>query len=186
MKEFHATKKDSLTPLDSTRTLNEEANGLLTLLNEMDPGEPLWSGDDLTTILDHQLQAPLIVDLGSMQGVDSEHVRQLASARGLVLRSFEDLLGHSNPPLQLLVLTKEFAKRNLISPRSAIPREVARILYFSCIASAMVHSRKVISQLGTDELMEGFSWCLQRPWLKPELQEMFEQAGGLLVKGGAQ
>lgn len=185
MKELHSSQKQC-PPLDSSRTLQKEADGLLTLLNEMDPGEPLWSGEDLQTILDHQLQAPLIVDLGSMQGVDAEQIRQLACARGLVLQSFEDLLSHTHPPLQLLILTKEFAKRNLVSPRSTIPAEVARILYFSCIAAGMVHCNRKITRLSRDEIGEGLDWCLKCEWLKPEIRGLQEAALKLLRKGGAQ
>ncbi|WFB36110.1 hypothetical protein P3T73_18310 [Kiritimatiellota bacterium B12222] len=169
---------------DSTRTLREEAKGLLALLNEMDPGEPLWSHEDLESILSHQMEAPLLIDLGSMHGVNAEQVQQLASTRGLVLRSFEDLLTHPHPPVELLIFTKEFAKRNLASPRSPIPAEVARILYFSCISSAMLKCGRKISQLSLTEIGEGIDWCLHRPWLQSEWRELFKNTKGFLEERG--
>ena len=141
---------------------------------------------DLTAILQHQLQASLIEELSGMEGVEEDQIRQLTGPRGLVLNSFEDLLTHSHPPVQLLVLTKEFAQQKLDGPLSTLPKDVARVLYFACIGSALLHARTRISQLGFDQMRSGFEWCLQRRWLKPELRDLLEQAVRFCDQGGDQ
>lgn len=170
-------------PSSTPRSLQQEAKCLSVLLEEMDPGEIAWTREDLHAILRHQLQAPLQVDLGSMLPGSAGKIAQLASARGLLLRSFLDLLTHPHPPPELLAMTKEFAKRNLVGPESALPGDVARVMYFSSIAVALQKTGHNISQLPSDQILNGIEWCQQRDWLQPEIETLLQDAHEQLTRG---
>ena len=143
-------------PVDNMRGFLEEATH---------EDRASWSEDDLKSIFGHQWSTPLSVDLGGLDAVLAERVRTLATAQGLLLRSFGDLLRHPNPPLALLELTKEFAKRSLYSPCPAIPHDVARALYFTSIAAALSHCERRITTLNDDDIAAGISWALSCDWV---------------------
>lgn len=143
-------------PVDSMRGFLEET---------ADADHASWSEDDLKAIFGHQWSTPLSVDLGGIDAALAERVKALATAQGLLLRSFGDLLRHPNPPVELLKLTKEFAKRSLYSPSPAIPHDVARVLYFTTIAAALGHCKSRISTLSDDDLAKGITWALSNEWI---------------------
>jgi len=148
--------------------LDASPASLRGLLDDASTEEQLWSEDDLQDIFAHQWSAPLALDLGGMADAFAARVEILASSKQLLLRSFGDLLNHERPPLPLLKLTKEFAKRCLNSPHATIPHDVARVLYFASIASALSRCRRRISTLSDARITEGFRWALAREWLAPE------------------
>ena len=153
-----------------------EAKSLYLLLQEVERGEPMWTREDLDAILRHQLNTPLSMDLGAMRGQNAARIEQLAGVRGLTLKSFGDLLLHPAPPIDLLVLTKEFSKRNLVSPDSRIPREVARVLYYLSIAVARLRCATSISSLDDHEVRAGLVWCGKREWIAPEVCDVVKEA----------
>jgi len=146
------------------------------LLDDVEQGEPHWTKEDLHAILRHQLQAPLQVDLGAMLPGAAGRIEQIASARGLLLKSFNDLLYHPHPPAELLVMTKEFAKRNLIGPESTLPGDVARVMYFSSIGVAIWKTGQNISQLPQEKIQAGIKWCLGCSWLEEEVRDLLQEA----------
>lgn len=135
------------------------------LAQTADEEQACWSRDDLAAVFGHQWSAPLAVDLGGLEESLADRVRTLATAKGLLLRSFGDLLRHKDPPLALLELSKEFAKRSLHSPHASIPHDVARVLYFASIAAALSRCERRITTLSDDEITEGISWALSRDWV---------------------
>ena len=143
-----------------------------------------WSKDDLKAIFGHQWSTPLAVDLGGLDEALAGQVSMLASSQGLVLRSFGDLLAHPNPPLPLLELSKEFAKRSLYSPSPSIPHDVARVLYFASIAAALAHCRKRITTLEDEEVITGIKWSLSCEWVTHSARTVLE--AGLQALGGEQ
>ncbi|MBL7076097.1 MAG: hypothetical protein ISS31_01370 [Kiritimatiellae bacterium] len=142
--------------------------GIRSLLNDTAAEDQLWSDSDLQDVFAHQWKAPLAMDLGGLDDAFAQRVEMLASSKNLLLRSFGDLLTHERPPLPLLKLTKEFAKRCLNSPHSVVPHDVARVLYFASIAVALGRCRRRISTLSDDSIVDGIRWALSREWLAPE------------------
>jgi len=138
-----------------------------------------WSEDELHAVFGHQWSAPLAVDLSGLDDVLADRVKTLATAQGLVLRSFRDLLCHAHPPLPLLKLTKEFAKRSLCSPFAAVPDDVARVLYFASIAAALGRCGHKITTLSRAEIVTGIRWCLSRDWIPEDAREVL--AAGLEI-----
>jgi len=140
-----------------------------------DDAERLWKDEELGALLRHQMTAPMQVDLINLERGLALKVRSLAESLGLTLKSFGDLLAHPNPPLELLKITKDFAKACRLSPNSPMPREIASVLYFTSIAAALVRCRRRITGLTNEALAEGFRWVLSRPWLDAPTRDLTEE-----------
>ncbi len=136
---------------------------------------PLWPPEELGEILRHQLSAPVEFDLGSLPAEVKREVRLTASAKGLLLKSFSDLLQHPRPPIKLLRMTKDFAKAHRESSSSPLPREIATILYFATIAVALVRCRQRISTLSDTALRDGFTWAREQDWTEEAIRTLFAE-----------
>jgi len=145
-----------------------------------DGAERLWKDEELGAILRHQLSAPMQVDLISLKRGLALNIRRLAESLGLTLKSFGDLLAHPNPPIELLELTKDFAKACRLNPHGPVLPEVASVLYFASIAASMVNCHRRISRLSNDDLLSGFHWVLTRSWLDAPTRTLMEKAVCLL------
>ncbi|HZQ46793.1 MAG TPA: hypothetical protein VFC07_07280, partial [Verrucomicrobiae bacterium] len=162
----------------------------LAKLMEVGVGHPrLWRPDELAAIFRHQMSAPVLVDLGGFDPGTAVKLRILSEAQGLLLKSFADLFHHPSPPLELLELTKDFAKANLDHPESSLPNEIATALYYTCIATALVRLDKRISQLDDESLRRGLLWVKEQGWIDEEIQALLVKAMDKLLpaggKGGA-
>ena len=138
-----------------------------------------WEASELRAVFTHQWLAPLAVDLGDYGSALGASV---SAGDGPRLRSFADLMLHERPPLVLLNLTKEFAKRNLYSTRSAIPTDIARVLYLVSIAAALRCYRKRISTLGVGALCEGLRWALAREWVHEDATQVLREGLDALLE----
>jgi hypothetical protein len=150
-----------------TSVFDADRARLATLLDiSPDDGDgTLWRDEDLGVVLRHQLSAPMGVDLVNLERGAARRVRALAESQGLALKSFGDLLTHPNPPVELLRLTKDFAKACRLSPRGPMPREIATVLYFASIAAALVRCRHRNTNLSNDALADWLRWVCSCPWL---------------------
>jgi hypothetical protein len=116
------------------------------------------------------------VDLGGFDPPTALRLKNLSEAQHLLLKSFSDLFHHPVPPLELLTLTKDFAKANMDHPDSALPQEVAAALYYASIAAALVRLDKRISQLKDAELQRGLLWAKDQPWVDDPTRQLLAQA----------
>lgn len=149
---------------------------LASLFDLAPDAERIWRDEELGAILKHQMTAPLQVDLINLERGLALKVRTLAESQGLTLKSFGDLLAHPNPPVELLKITKDFAKACRLSPHSPMPHEIASVLYFTSIAAALVRCRRRITGLTNDALAEGFRWVLSRTWLDAPTRSLTEES----------
>ena len=139
---------------------------LAGLMSADDPeATGVWAPEELRAVYKHQMSAAVEFDLGSIDPARVPRLRTLCAAEHLLVRSFNDLLNHPHPPLELLRLTKDFAKANSTNARSPIPREVSTVLYFGCIAAAIVRCHRKISHLPDAELCKGLAWVESLPWV---------------------
>ena len=165
----------------SKSVLDSDQRQLATLFDVSPDGdERLWLDEELGAILRHQLSAPMQVDLINLERGLALKVRNLIESLGLTLKSFGDLLAHPNPPVELLKVTKDFAKACRLSKHGSMPREVASVLYFASIAAALVRCRRCITGLSNEVLSDGFRWTLTRPWLDELTRALTEEALHLL------
>jgi hypothetical protein len=136
----------------------------------------LWRPEELTAIFRHQMAAPILVDLGGFDPATASRLKTLSEAQSLLLKSFSDLFQHPVPPLELLSLTKEFAKANMDHPDSSLPHEVAAALYYASIAAALVRLDTRISQLKDPELRRGLLWAMDQPWVDGATRQILTEA----------
>jgi hypothetical protein len=166
------------------KILESDPKHLATLIGDGDIGERIWQADELAAILRHQLTTPLHVDLGGASGAAGP-LQQAAEARGLLLKSFGDLLQHRQPPVGLLKLMKDFAKACGLSPDSTMPREISSVLYFASIIAAMTRCSRRITRLDHDALRRAVDWALKQPWLDDTTRALFLE-GQQYLAGTAQ
>ena len=143
----------------------------------------LWRPDEVAAIFRHQMAAPVMVDLAGFDPAFAARLKNLSNAQGLLLRSFADLFHHPAPPVELLELTKDFAKANMDQPESVIPSEVAAALYYAAIASALARLDRRISRLSDAELRRGFQWAKDRPWTDDATRQLLDAAAQKLSGG---
>ena len=145
---------------------NSEPGSLASMLEVGWEAGPTWGERDLAAVLQHQLAAPVVCDLGPA-GADAT-----ADPRAGI-RTFGDLLHHPAPPVELLVLAKDFAKASRADPHAALPQEIAAVLYFAAIIVARRCGVR-ISQLSPEEIGAGAEWALAQPWVDPATRSVFD------------
>ncbi|NLX96012.1 MAG: hypothetical protein GXY83_07540 [Rhodopirellula sp.] len=147
------------------------AESLARMLDPAGGRGQLWERAEMAAILEHQLAAPLADDLGT---VDPNLPVRLpnSSASQIPLVTFRDLFHHPEPPVELLDLTKRFAKRCRTSPDAVLPVEIATLLYFLAIAVARFRLTQQISGLDDESLRGGICWSLEQPWLDDETRKL--------------
>lgn len=146
-----------------------------------------WMPGELKDVLRHQLRAPLLFDLKTVdrEGGAVDGWKSGSSPAGRAGRSdrvstadpppasFGDLLHHPRPPLELLRLTKEFAKASDSRSDNPLPPEVATVLYYAAILVALVRHGRRITALSDSQLLDGLDWVLQQPWLDGRTRDLF-------------
>jgi hypothetical protein len=139
---------------------------------------PVWSEGDLAAILQHQLTSPLAEEMKTMIQGENHAVAQamkidrLMQAEPAPLHSMRDLLLAKAPPLELLVMVKDFAKTS--RSRGALPAEVASVVYFAAILVARLRHHRSITNLPETSVRKGVQWVLARKWLDGELRKLLE------------
>ena len=162
--------------MDTSRSDPAPAGRRLTNLFDWGSGnDRTWEPDEFSAIFEHLLQSPVQFDLAGLDPTLRGKLVQLSEAEGITLKSFHDLLAHEHPPLELLALTKEWAKANRESPESGLPPAVASVLYYACIAAALARLGRRITSLSDGQLRAGFTWASAQLWLGGDLAELFSQ-----------
>lgn len=159
---------------DSRTSLSHQARSLAKLLSEQSLPQHVWTEEEIGAVLVHQWMAPLRVSLEGISPQQRSAVKLVAEADELLLRSFGDLLTHRSPPLELLVIMKDFAKAVGVHPHSPLPPDAARVMYLGAIAAARVRCRQRISSMTDAELIEGMRWTLAQRWLAPQIESVLE------------
>jgi hypothetical protein len=172
--------------MDSDSTFSSvfgsRAESLAKMMDANGGQQEFWTPKDLEAILDHQLSTAVDVDLAAMAQSSAEHVRALAAAAVPPIKTFRDLFHHPRPPVELLELTKRFAKRCRNSPDSPLPDEVATVLYFLSIVVAMRNCRTRISGMDEQALRHGLDWALGQPWLDKDAQRLLREGNTTLTE----
>lgn len=137
---------------------------------------PDYLPEELGAILQHQLSTLVEFDLSSLDA-GSRRLLEAAAAcgEGGGIRTFRDLFTHPHPPIQLLQLTKLFAKSHLKHPESPLPPEIATVLYYTSIVTAWVRLNRRISELPTEDLARGLSQLLAEAWMDDDLRRLLNE-----------
>ena len=161
-----------------------QPKSLAALLEASGERARLWRPEELGAIFRHQMSAPVLVDLGGYDPGTAARLKTLSAAQSLLLKSFSDLFHHPAPPLELLELTKDFAKANMDQRESSLPNEVAAALYYTSIAAALVRLDARITRLPEAELRRGLLWTREQPWLDEETKQLLLQAAAKIAPPG--
>ncbi len=158
----------------------DDLSGVRRLAELLDVSKeaPAWAAADLAEIFDHQLRAPLGFDLERWSQPDPDTtalLRHLTQSPGQPLETFGDLFRHPQPPVELLRLTKDFAKTSDSRDDAALPSEIATVLYFAAIVAARVRRGTLISQLSDDAVRQGAEWAARQPWIDGATRALFEE-----------
>src|SRR5208283_1295936 len=131
--------RNFMSDFDSAESVfQRQPKSLAALLEASGEQARLWRPEELGAIFRHQMSAPVLVDLGGCDPGTAARLKRLSEAQCLLLKSFADLFHHPAPPLELLEMTKDFAKANMDQAQSSLPNEVAAALYYTSIAAALV------------------------------------------------
>jgi hypothetical protein len=174
-----------MSEFDSAGTLFKSApKSLAAFLAAGEERARLWQPEELGAIFRHQMSAPILVDLGGFDPATAARLKTLTHAQSLLLTSFLDLFLHPVPPIELLTLTKDFAKGNMEHSDSSLPNEVAAVLYYVSIATAFLRLDRRISQLSDAELKRGLLWAKGQPWVESPIQNLLDEALQKLAQAG--
>jgi hypothetical protein len=160
----------------SSSVFKSRAKELAALMATSEERSRLWRPDELAAIFKHQISTPMLVDLGSFDPSTANKLKIVSEAHGLLLKSFSDLFHHPIPPVELLELVKGFAKANLDHPESGLPNEIASALYYTSIASALVHLNQRITKLPDSDLVRGLGWAREQAWLDGATRDLLGAA----------
>ena len=135
---------------------------------DLDPSpQRIWSADEYGPILQHQLS--VVLDLGE-SAAPAHDVGALAPGPSPeactpspVVTIGQVLFDRST--VAQLVAIKDFAKANASHPDSALPRDVAEVLYYLAIAAGMVRHDQRLTRLANPDLSAGLRWALSQPWM---------------------
>ena len=166
---------DSNLPAGNTKLLS----GLLSLADDSPQAAKSagWSPAELAAVWRHQLKAPLLVDLGDVAPDAAMTVAQVTQPQRGSLESFADLVGHPDPPAELLQLAKEFAKSQRAGAAgTAFPAEVATALYYLSIALPLARTGRRITEMDDAKLRQGLEWGLRQPWLDEATRNLYRDA----------
>jgi len=149
---------------DVSRT---EPRRLADLMAATDGRAHNWQPSDLSDMLRHQLGSPLLYDAGRVRPPDggTDPGAPAGIGVGVGVDNLAQLLSHPRPPIDLLLLAKEFAKSSDGRPSAPLPAEIATVLYYAAIAAALARLGQRITALGDDALRRGLRWAAERPWL---------------------
>jgi hypothetical protein len=135
-----------------------------------------WSRKELAKVLFHQLKSPLrlgVVSSGPRLGVA---LPELNAQECAAFNTFEEVLDHPHPPVELLRLIKEFAKAHFENSQPHLPREIAGVLYITSIAVALAKCSQRITQLDDPSLRRGIAWALEQAWVADRCKVMLTDA----------
>lgn len=157
--------KENNVPMDDAQSL--------TQMMDLEPGGPsLWKPEELGAVFEHQLSAPLECDLANR---DEQLAARLEAAGDPPIKSFQDLLHHPHPPIEVLELTKRFAKACRNHPDGPLPDEIATVLYILSIVAAMTKCGRRITRMDDQSLRYSLSWALKQPWLDDGSRRLLEE-----------
>lgn len=173
-------------PDESSRCLDQTTpQSLAEMLVLGEEKDHLWEAEDLGDLLRHQLSQPLGALLPDTRGPSPTAARDACHSAEFPLETFQDLLRHPQPPLELLEAAKRWARENAKDEQNAVPAEISTVLYLASIAAALVHHHRRITKSDDDVVRYGFKLMLERPWLDEAIRDLLQQALTCLDHGQA-
>lgn len=157
---------------------------LARLLDLSLPEQPNWRPGELSEIFEAELQAPIEVEIAGVDRVVMDRWRKWCRAQEIVgCGRLVDLIEHPSPPLELLVVLKQYAKAHARHRSAGLPQVVGKALYYLAILVALVQHGSRISSLSDADLLAGIRWCRSIPWVDGRFEEHLRSAERILSEG---
>jgi hypothetical protein len=148
----------------------------IRLLADDDVSTSAWAEHELASVFAHQLSIrlnDLFADMPTVPAMNFlDNARQLTPP----ITTLGELLVHQHPPVDLLRAVKELARSSTSGRTTVVSSDVASVIYFAAIASALVHCGKRITRSDNKTLLEGFRVARGRPWLTEPVARLFQAA----------
>jgi len=144
---------------------------------------PLWTPGELSQILHHWLALPVEQWLGLSPKTDLTTISDLRTSVQPPIHSLRSLLEHPAPPINLLRQTKDFAKLCRDQAEHGIPVEVALVIYFACMARALLAHQTTITTMENGPAIAGLQWLESMDFADSSLRTIAHAA---LVQMGTQ
>ncbi len=157
---------------------------LADLIREVRRSRSAPTSEELSALLEVVLTRPMEFRADGVTGGQKGGVRLGDAPRELLLKGIGDLLSHPHPPVDLLVMVKEFAKANCQHPDSAIAPEVARVLYFASIAAGLARCGCCMTNLEQSAQLKGLRWLSEQAWVDDGLRALGKEALASLGEEG--
>ena len=166
--------------MDDQDIFNSRPLGLARMM-AVDGGDSrLWQPEELEAMLEHQLAAPLESDISYLGREATSRLDLLRSGATPPITTFHDLFHHRAPPVELLELTKEFAKACRTRSDRLLPGEIAALVYLLSIVVARTRCGRRITKLQDDALRPSLDWALQQSWLDPSTRALLSEGDQLI------
>jgi hypothetical protein len=162
--------------VDDRAVFESKATWVAQMMDVDEGDQGLWNRDELEAMFRHQLAAPLEFDFGLLGPSSVRQLESLRSVEDPPIHSFADLLNHPRPPIELLKITKEFAKSCRSRSDCRLPDEIATMLYVLSILVAMTRCSQRISKLDDQYLDHMADWAREQSWI--------DDATRSLLRGG--
>ena len=94
-------------------------------------------------------------------------------------QSFAALLADPATDIAIIRKIKEFNKTLVDSAPSAEAHDVAAVVYYAAIASALAHHDKRITSFSYASLRDSLKKLVESPWITPDLVALFQKAIGI-------
>ena len=153
---------------------------LAQLLDPEFPARRVWLASELGAILQHLMTVPIPFDLSALPPGTSSRLQTLGAADGLLLNSLTALIHHPHPPVELLLLLKQYAKSNHQHPDSALPCEISSLLYTLSIAVARLRCRQRITTHEDAAVIRRIDAALALPWLDEQTRGLLQDARAVI------
>jgi hypothetical protein len=149
---------------------------LSSLLELREDTRHVWRPEELGAIWKHQLTAPMPLALGDSLSAEVMHELEMLELSRKNLKNLDELLHGAQPAIGLLNLVKRFAKQCWSDRDGPLPREIAALLYYASIAVADLRLGKRISELRSDELIQGLRWSGTPTWVDEQTRQLLKEA----------
>lgn len=165
-------KKKSFSDLDK-----DKLHEILRLCTEKGYSEVMEESEQQRSeLIEDKLSEPLSKnDLG--KSLISKYLDSLCDISGLMESvSLRALLFNPDTNISILHKIRKQGKNLLRQSKSPVQKDVATVLYYAAIASALFFHNEKISKLSRDKLIHTLSVLSQANWLPSDLSILFQNA----------
>ena len=167
-------------PRESTYGLDPKR--LARLISACAPDTPASRSEGMRTaeeLLEEILYQEPLLDADKPESVPAVLGHPCDEMLATAGQSIADLVLASQTDLAVLKCLRDYGKGLVRRAGDNTQRDVATVVYYAPIASALLFHQDKATALSYEQLDTGFNTMIEKPWLPQELQELFRKARDL-------